>query len=208
MWLSLSSRSGLHSVWNRYKHICWKVAQLKVCYQISDSSTVKSEDREGGFMAARVTFSHSYQTSNQEVSASGHFFGSLFWDIFWGKFGTAGHIFTLLSNQNQEVSVSPLYPSQTLRRLREVRPRVQISGVECEKCGAGQLVKCSPGWQWQVELAMAMAGGTGWNCTWAVRQRVSAWPSSPHLSRAQFLNVKELKTILYWKSRGPPGPEF
>ena len=59
--MSLSSRAGLHSVENRSSDICWKVAPLKVCYQISDSSAVKSEDGEGGLMATRVTFSHSYQ---------------------------------------------------------------------------------------------------------------------------------------------------
>ena len=150
MSLSLSSRSGLHSVWNRLKDICWNVAELKVCYPISDSSPVKSEDREGGLMAARVTFSHSYQSPTRKCQQV-NIFGTLFFTHFVVKLCRTGQIFTFLSNLNREVSASPLYPSQNLRRLTDPRPGgCKFQELSVKSVGQGGLLNA----------ALAMEGGT------------------------------------------------
>ena len=144
MSLSLSSRSGLHSVWNRLKDICWNVAELKVCYPISDSSPVKSEDREGGLMAARVTFSHSYQSPTRKCQPV-NIFETLFLHIFLWNF--AARVKFSHSYQTKTGKCQPVHfiRVKTWGDWQTNGQWLQISGVECEKCGAGRLVKRSPG---------------------------------------------------------------
>lgn len=113
-----------------------------MCYPISDSSPVKSEDREGGLMAARVTFSHSYQSPTRKCQLV-NIFETLFYAFFCEILPHQSNFYIPFKPKPGSVSQSTLSESKLEEIDRPMAGGCKFQELSVKSVGQGGLLNAA-----------------------------------------------------------------